>query len=180
LIGQSITQFADSSTASSGIGAFNINLKSFIFQFVTFLLVLYVFKRWILPPILKTLDERRQTLEDSLTNAQQTEETLHKTEARVAEALQAARAQADSALADAQAEAKKIIAEGEQKGEESAERIRKDAEAFLAQQGERLRQELKAELVGLVAETTARVIEQKLTPEEDMKLIQDAVKVLGK
>jgi ATP synthase F0 subunit b len=173
------TQFADSSS-SSGLGAFNLNLKAFIFQLVTFALVLLVFKRWILPPILRTLEQRRQTLEDSLTNAQKTEEILHQTEAKVAETLQSARSQADAALADAQAEAKKIIAAAEDRGEEAAERIRKEAESFLQQQGQNLRQELRDELVALVAQTTAKVIEQKLTPEEDMQLIQDAVKVVSK
>jgi len=172
------TKFAD--TGGSGIGAFNINLKSFIFQLVTFLLVLWVFKRWILPPIVKTLEERRKTLEDSLEQARQTEETLHQTEVKVAAVLQKARTQADAALADAQVESKKIIAEAEQKGTENAERIKREAEAYLQQQGEKLRQELRAELVGLVSQTTARVLEQKVTAKEDMSLIEKAVKVLSR
>src|SRR5579871_735651 len=123
-------QFADSS-ASSGIGAFNLNLKAFIFQLITFVLVLLVFKRWVLPPIVKTLEERRKTVEDSLANAQKTEDILKQTEARVAETLQSARTQADAAIADAQAEAKRIIAAAEDRGEEAAERIREEARTFL-------------------------------------------------
>ena len=63
-------QFAQASDSASGIGAFNINLKSFVFQLITFVIVLLVFKRWVLPPLLKTLEDRRQTLERSLTQAE--------------------------------------------------------------------------------------------------------------
>ncbi len=170
--------FAQASDSSGGIGAFNINLKSFIFQLVTFVIVLLIFKKWLLPPITRTLEERQKTLEESLTNAQKTEEALRQAESKAAETLQAARAQADQALVDAQTEARKIISQAETKGEEAADRIRKDAEDFLAQHGESLRQELKSELVALVAQTTAKVIEQKMTPQEDTKLIQEAIKVL--
>ena len=177
----SLTKFAtDSGTSTSGIGAFNINLKSFVFQLITFVIVLWIFKRWILPPILRTLDNRRKTLEESLEQARQTEEVLHQTEARVAESLQKARAQADAALADAKDEAKKIIAAAELRGGESAERIKKEAEAYLAQQSEKLRQELRAELVDLVAQATSKVIEQKVTAKDDGQLIEDAIKVLSR
>ena len=74
------TQFAEVSSSESGIGAFNINLKSFIFQLVTFVIVLLVFKRWVLPPLIKTLEDRRQTLEKSLTQAKETEEALARAE----------------------------------------------------------------------------------------------------
>ena len=174
----SFVKFADSS--SSGLGAFNLNIKGFIIQLALFFIVLWVFKRWVLPPIVRTLETRRKTLEDSLANAQKTEEILRQTEAKVAEALQKARAEADQAIAEAQTEAKRIIAVAEAQGDEAAERIRKEAKTFLQEHEQILRKELKDELVALVIQTTAKVIEQKLTPEEDMRLIQDAIKVLPK
>jgi uncharacterized membrane protein YhiD involved in acid resistance len=97
------TQFAQDS--SSGISSLGINLKSFIFQLITFLIVLMILRRWVYPKLVATLEERRKTLEESLIQAKQTEEALQKAEARSAELLQKARVQADAALVDASSRA---------------------------------------------------------------------------
>ena len=176
---QSFTQFAADSSSSSGIGAFNINLKAFIFQLVTFLLVLLVFKKWILPPIVKTLDTRRQTLEDSLTNAKATEEALAKAEATAEEILAKARAQADDALAEAKKAGAGAIADAEAAAAERASMIIKEAEAHLAEERDKLRQELRGELAELVADATEKIIHEKVDAKRDMSLIERAIKGMG-
>jgi F-type H+-transporting ATPase subunit b len=175
LVFDSFPKFADASGAS-GIGAFNINLKSFIFQLVTFFIVLWVFKRWILPPILKTLDERRKTLEDSLSNAKQTEEALAQAEAKAEEILAKARSLADEALAEAKKAGSNVVAEAETAAASRASLIIKEAESRLNEEREKLRQELRAELADLVADATEKIIHEKLDAKRDMSLIERAIK----
>jgi F-type H+-transporting ATPase subunit b len=170
-----LTQFAASSSGS-GLGAFNINLKSFIFQLITFILVLLVFKRWILPPILKTLDARRKTLEDSLTDAQQTKDALAKAELRVEELLGKARTQADEVLAEAKKTGAAAIANSESAAAGRAATIIKDAEAQLGQERDKLREELRRELAVLVADATEKIINEKLDPKKDLSLIERAIR----
>jgi len=67
-------QFASSS--SSGISSLGVNLKAFIFQLVTFLLVLLILRRWVFPKLVATLESRRDALERSLLQAKETEEAL--------------------------------------------------------------------------------------------------------
>lgn len=162
--------------ASSGIGAFNINLKSFIFQLVTFTLVLLVLKRWVLPPLISTMDKRRETLKESLVNAKQTEELLAKAEVRAEEILAKARAQADEALAETKKAASGIIADAESAAGERAAIIVKEAEARLNEEREKLRQELRSELAELVADATEKIIHEKLDTARDMSLIERAIK----
>ncbi|HVO86129.1 MAG TPA: F0F1 ATP synthase subunit B [Candidatus Binatia bacterium] len=169
-----VPQFADGS--SSGIGAFNINLKEFVFQLVTFVIVLYVLKRWALPPLVKTIDDRRKTLEQSLEHAKQTEETLAKAAARSEEILDKARNQADEALAEAKKAAKQAINDAENAAAARAELIVKDAEARLGQERDKLRQELRKELAVLVADVSEKVIEEKLDAKNDMSLIERVIK----
>jgi F-type H+-transporting ATPase subunit b len=71
----------------SGIGAFNINLKSFIFQLVTFVLVLWILRKWAFPKIIETIEARRETLEKSLVQAKQTQEALARAEVRADEII---------------------------------------------------------------------------------------------
>ena len=58
------TQFAAESS-SSGISSLGVNLKSFIFQLITFLIVLLILRRWVFPKLVATLEERRKTLEEA-------------------------------------------------------------------------------------------------------------------
>lgn len=173
-----ITYFGQSSS-SSGISSLGINLKSFVFQLITFLIVLFILRRWVFPKLVATLEERRKTLEASLTQARLTEETLQKAEAKAGEILQAARAQADTALAEAQAKAEEIIAKGETAASERGARIIAEAEERLGKERERLHGELRGELAELVAITTEKVLRQKLNQREDRALIERSLKELG-
>ena len=170
-------QFAQSS--SSGISSLGVNLKSFIFQLITFLIVLLILRRWVFPKLVATLEARRQTLEQSLEQARLTEETLRKAEGQADELLQKARAQADTVLADANARVEDIIAKGETAASERAARIIKDAEDHLAQQREHLHSQLRAELAGLVAAATEKVLEKKINEREDRALIERSLKEIG-
>lgn len=160
----------------SGIGAFNINLKSFIFQLVTFILVLLVFKRWILPPILKTLEERQKTVEQSLTQAKETEAALARAEAKAEEILAKARSRGDEIIKEAKVSADGVITDAEATAAQRAAAIVKEAEARLEQERAKLKEELKDELADLVADTTEIIIRQKLDAASDRQLIDRAIR----
>jgi len=170
-----LIKFAETAT-QSGIGAFNINLKALIFQFVTFLIVLLVFKRWILPPLLKTLEARRKTVEESLAQAKQTEEALAKAQEKAQQILAEARNAADEALADAKKSATSVIAMAEETAAKRAKLIVQEAEDHLAQERDKLHEELRDELAGLVANATEKIIQEKLDSKRDMSLIERAIK----
>ncbi len=171
-------QFAEASGSASGIGAFNINFKGLIFQLITFVIVLLVFKRWVLPPLLKTLEERRQTLEKSLTQAKETQEALARAETKAEEIIARARTQADEALAEAKKAAGAVIADAESAATQRASLIIKEAEAHLQQEHAKLHEELRGELADLVADATERIMHEKLSPERDRSLIERALRGL--
>ena len=167
-----VPQFA----ASGGIGAFNINLKAFLFQLATFVIVLYVLKRWVLPKLISTMDERRVTLEKSLTQAKQTEETLAKAEQSAEAILASARAAADEALAEAKKAGAGVIADAETAAGNRAALIITEAESRLSEERDKLRQDLRKELAELVADATEKIINEKLDVKRDMSLIERAIR----
>jgi F-type H+-transporting ATPase subunit b len=168
------------SDSSGGLGAFNVNLKEFIFQLITFLIVLAVFRKWVIPKIVATMDERQATLEESLKNAKATEEALARAEIKAEEILSRARTQADEALAEAKKAGQAAIAEAEDAAAGRASLIIKEAETRLGQERDKLRQELRAELADLVADATEKVIEAKIDAKADMSLIERAIKAVGR
>ena len=140
-------QFAQASDPATGIGAFNINLKAFIFQLITFVIVLLVFKRWVLPPLLKTLEDRRQTLEKSLVQAQETQEALARAEVKAEEILARARKEANDAFQAGKKEA-------EAKRTEMLEQTRSEV-GLLIENGKK---NLEAEKVKIVEEARNEIV----------------------
>ena len=169
-------QFKEAS--SSGISSLGLNMKSFVFQLITFLIVLGILRKWVFPKLVATLEERRKVLEQSLEHAKKTEETLQRAEAQSTDILHKARTQADQALADAKAQAKEIIAAAEKNGEQSAQRIITEASEQLSRERSKLRTELKEELADLVVDTTEKVIRKRLSTREDLELIRHSVREL--
>jgi F-type H+-transporting ATPase subunit b len=159
----------------SGISSLGINLKGFVFQLLTFLIVLLILRKYVFPKIVDTLEARRKTLEESLAQAKQTEETLAKAEAKSEEILAKARAQADEALAEGKKAAEEVIAKAEDAGAQRAAQIVADAESHLDLERDKLRRELKAELGDLVADATEQILQEKLNDSTDRKLIQKIV-----
>lgn len=167
-----ISSFAAESAAPSGISALGLNLKAFIFQLITFVIVLLLLRKFVFSKIAATLESRRKTLEDSLEQARKTAEALASAEAKAADLLKEARAQADQALGDATKQAQGVISAAETSGAEKAKRIVEDAEKHLALERDKLRDELKDELVDLVAAATEKVAGQKLDGKSDEDLIK--------
>jgi F-type H+-transporting ATPase subunit b len=155
-------QFADD---SSGLGAFNVNLKDFIFQMITFVIVLLVLRKWVVPKVVQTMDAR-----------QSTEEALAKAQAKAEEILGQARAQADEALAEAKDAGADIISKAENAAGQRANLIVQEAETRLDEERQKLRTELRSELADLVADATEKIIHEKLDEKRDMSLIERAIK----
>lgn len=170
-------QFAETAS-SGGISSLGINLKGFIFQLITFLIVLLILKRYVFPKLVATLEDRRKTLEESLVQAKKTEEALTKAEQSATHILHQAREQADEALAEAKSQARELVEKSESSAKDHAERIIRESETVIAQERTKLRAELKSELASLVAEATGKVLKEKMTAHEDEKLIEKSIKEL--
>lgn len=176
MIDYPLRYLAETSEPASGLGAFNLNLKSFLFQLATFVIVLLVLRRWAFPKLISTIEERRQTLEKSLVQAHKTEEALVRAETKADEIIAKARANADEVVAGAKKAAAEVIAKGETAAGERAALIIKEAEDRLSSERQKLREELRRELANLVADATEKIIDEKLDKERDMNLIERSIK----
>ena len=165
----------DGTVGTDGIGAFNLNLKSFLFQLATFVIVLLVLRRWVFPKLVATIEARRLTLEESLTKARQTEEALARAEEKAGHIIQDARQAADSALSEANAQAREIISKAEVAANTQAQRLMAEAKDRLGQEHLKLQEQLKGELADLVIMTTEKVLREKIDEPRDRRLVEKAL-----
>jgi F-type H+-transporting ATPase subunit b len=165
---------ADSS--GSGLSALGVDGKAFIIQLITFVLVFLVLKRYAFKPILKTLNERRETIESGVKLGEQMRKEKAELAAQVEELLHKARQEADGIIAGAQDSGRQAIREAEDKARAKAAGILEAAEGRIQQDTARARQQLEKELVTLVAETTEVILEEKIDAKKDSQLIERTLK----
>lgn len=164
------------SSSSSGIGALGLNAQAFLIQLITFIIALLILKKWAFAPILKVMNERRETIEKGVKLGEQMEKEKADLEAKIEKQLHEARTKADSIISLANDTARQTVKESEDKAKEKAEGIVAAAEDRIAQETSIARQKLEAEMVGLVAEVTEAVLEEKVDDKKDVELIKRALK----
>ena len=160
-------------------GQFGVTWQLLISQIVLFVLVALALKKFAYGPILKVLEERRQTIAQSLANAEKIKQELASAQAKAQEILTQANALANKQIEEARAVAAKVQESETQKAIATANQIvAKAKEASEAELG-RMKMELRKELVRLVAETTAKVSGKVLTLDDQKRLADETTKQLA-
>lgn len=145
-------------------------------QIVNFLILLYILKRFAYKPILGVLEKRKQTISESLKNAEEIELKLQKTEEEREKALDKAAKEAKIVLDEAAKSAEGIIQEARLKAQSDMEEMLEKGKESMQLERAQIQQELKEELAGLVALSLEKVINKSMSEKDQRKLIDDTVK----
>lgn len=175
-----ITSLAASETSASGLSALGVDARAFLIQLITFVLVFFVLKKYAFKPILKVLAERRETIEAGVALGEEMRREKAELEKKTDNILQDARKQADEIIATANDAGREAIKEAETKAGAKADAIVDEAHRRIDQDAARVRKQLESELVGLVADATEAIIEEKIDAKKDDALIKRALKESAK
>lgn len=159
---------------------FGVNVDLLISQGISFGIVALALYYFVFKPVLKVSAERQQKIEQGLKDAQEARENLANAQAVAATKLEEAAKEAAKVLAEARESAKRTIDSATQEALTKAEQIRLDNEAQLARDKVLMKEELKGELAGLVANATEKLIGRILTQEQRAKLASEAVEEISK
>jgi F-type H+-transporting ATPase subunit b len=174
-----LIQFAAEGTGhtepTGGIAALGLDAKAFVFQLLTFILVLLFLRKYVYGKLVDTLEARRTEVLGSLEAAKQATDDLEKAEAKIEKLLAEARQESADIVATAHKEAVALVEEAESKAQKKAEHIVHEAKAELDGEVLKARTVLQKEAKALVAEATEKIIGQKLTGPADEKLIEQAL-----
>ena len=138
--------------------ALGIDWKLLVLQGLSFLILVGLLAKFVYPPLVRAIDNRRDQIEAGLKEAKASQEAAERAEAEVAGLLAQARKEADEIIARSHQEAVALTTKAEDKAQQRAEQIVADAREQLSRDVAKARQALKAETVGLIAAATERVI----------------------
>jgi F-type H+-transporting ATPase subunit b len=158
---------------------FGVTWPTFIAQVISFTIVALLLRRFAYRPILHMLEFRRQSIAESLANADKIKTELAKTDAARQEILVRANEQAAKLIEEARDAAAKVLEQETQKAIATANQIvakaREANEADLA----RMKRELRNEVGRLVVETTAKVTGKILTMDDRQRLAEETNRELA-
>jgi F-type H+-transporting ATPase subunit b len=152
----------------------NINLTLFG-QSIAFAVFVWFCLKFIWPPIINALDERRAKIAEGLAAAEEGHKKKVKAEEDAQEILKDTREQAKDILAGAKKQGEDIVEEAKNDARAEGERILKSARAEIDQQMNQAREELRREVVTIALSGA----EQVLMREVDAKAHSEALEKLA-
>lgn len=161
---------------AGGLSALGLDVKSFLFQLITFVLLLLLLRKFAYPTLVKTLEERRVAVEQSLDQAKEAAEALAKVEKQISAQLKEARVQAEGIVEASQKEATQLLEVAEAKATKRADHIVAEAKNQMDAEIRKARDELRTEAVQLVAAATEQIIKQKVDAKQSADAVNAAVK----
>jgi len=172
VVAQSLVFAAGGSGISDGLG---INTWAFVSQLVSFLIVFYALWRWLLPILLKTLDNRQNIIREGVENADRAKRALAEADERASQIVTEARRQGQEVIERAQKVAEQEAARIRAEAHEQAEQIAQQNIARIHQEANRARNDLSRLVVNLSMDAAGRVVGRSIDSDDNRRLVEEFV-----
>ncbi|GCE04187.1 F0F1 ATP synthase subunit B [Dictyobacter aurantiacus] len=166
---------AASAESPSGLGALGINTWAFISQLVTFLIVLWVIWKWVLPALQRTLEKRQALIREGIENAEQAKRDLAEAAQNAEQIILDAKRQAQDTIERATKNAQQIAQQIETEARERAEKISQQQIARIHQEANRARMDLSRDVINLSIEAASKVISRSVDSNDNRRLVEEFV-----
>jgi F-type H+-transporting ATPase subunit b len=157
----------------AGQSVFNLSTSVSFWTVVIFIALAVVLAKYAFPPILGYAAAREQRIQDSLDEAKRAREEAQAALEQQRAELASARQQAQQVIAEGRVAAEKVrqdlMVRARSEQEELLERARQD----IARERDQAVEAVRREAVDLALAAAGRLIEQRLTAEEDRRLVID-------
>jgi len=150
----------------------NINL-TLIGQSITFAFFIWFCMKFVWPPIMKALAERRGKIADGLAAAEKGQHEEELAKKRAAEILKKAKDQAADIIRHAEKRAAEIIDEASTDAKAEGQRLIHAAEAEIAQSVTQAREHLRGQVVNLVVAGAGKVLKREIDAKANEDLLKD-------
>jgi F-type H+-transporting ATPase subunit b len=152
----------------------NINL-TLLGQTITFIVFVWFCMKFVWPPIMNALEQRKKKIADGLAAAERGAHEKELAEKRATETLHEAKQKAQEIINQAQKRANEIVEEAKDNARSEAERIVAAANAEIEQEVNRAREQLRGQVVSLAVAGAGKVLKKEIDAKANEELLQDLV-----
>lgn len=156
-----------------------IEIGQIVTQIISFLIMLWVLKRYAWKPLLSTLDERRKKIKSDIDTIEQQKQEVESLKKQYQEKLNDIDHYARNKIHEA-------VQEGRKKADEILQATQKKAQALILQAQDDLKKEifkakvqLKNELVNMTIMAAEKILRTKLDKENQMNIMKDFIEQIG-
>ena len=158
---------------------FGVYWPNLIAQIILFFIVYWVLSKFAFKPIMAMLEERRRRIEEGQINAEKIKQQLAEAQIKYEETLARANTEAQRLIDEVKASGEKLAEEKRQAALAEAQEIVRRTQESLSLERERTMAELKKEVGRLVAETTEKVTQKILTPQDHQKINEETARQIA-
>jgi len=144
-------------------------------QSITFLVFVWFCMKFVWPPIMAALVERKGKIAEGLAAADRGRHEQELAQKRATETLHEAKQQATEIINRGEKRGAEIVEEAKAEAREEAERIKAAAAAEMEQEVNRAREALRGQVVGIATAGAGRILKRELDASANDELLKDLV-----
>lgn len=152
----------------------NIN-ATLIGQAISFIFFVWFCMKFVWPPIMSALEERKKKIADGLAAAERGKHEQELAEQRAKEVIGEAKQEASNIIAQAQKRASEIVDEAKETARAEAERIVAAANAEIEQEVNRAKEHLRGQVVSIAVAGAGKVLNREIDDKAHNDLLSDLV-----
>ena len=142
-------------------------------QSITFAIFVWFCMKYVWPPLMTALEERKARIADGLAAAERGQKDLELAQARVSDNLKESKQQAQDIINQAQKRANEIVDEAKGIARDEAEKIKSAASADIEQQINSAREQLRKEVSGIALAGAEAILKREVNAETHGKVLDD-------
>ncbi len=165
---------------AGGGGLLSFDTGFAVWVLISTVVFLVLMQKFLVPPIMKALDERESRIKDSLESAEKAIARAEQISKDNEKALKEAEVQAQKIRKEAIADAERLREERITKAKEESDKILEEARSAIQQEKKAAMTELRKEVSTLAIEAASMIIEAELDQKKNKKLVESFINDLNK
>ncbi len=148
-------------------------------QMITFALLVWFTMKYIWPPLIQALEERKQKIAEGLAAADKGQHEMELAEKRAVSLMKGAKIQAADIVGLAQKRASEIVEESKTDAKTEGERLISVAKAEINQQLQKAKENLRQEVSSLAIDAAEQILQSEIDRKKHQSILKDVSAKLG-
>lgn len=145
-------------------------------QIINFLILFFLLKKFAYKPIFEMLQKRKETIQESIKNAEDAKLALEKATEQEKKILKKAQESAQQILTDAKAQADQLLEETKERTHTEVEKMISEAKEKMAQDTKEMQKQLAVSTAALAVDMVKDVVSGVFTEKEQKEMVEKMTK----
>lgn len=148
-------------------------------QIITFTLLVWFTMKYVWPPLMQALEERKSKIAEGLAAAEKGQEEVKLAEKKAKKVLKEAKEQAAEIITMAQKRANEVVEESKENAKREGERMIQAAKAQVEQETQQAKESLRKEVSALALRAAEQILKEEIDKAKHKDIISKATEELG-